>query len=56
MEIRIIGEKSEIEEACKKLSKIFPEMKKSRISPARQDSYRCYIITDTKSIEPSQHK
>ncbi|MDE5771667.1 MAG: hypothetical protein K2I06_08610 [Ruminococcus sp.] len=56
MEIRIIGEKSEIKETCKKLSEIFPKMKKSRISPARQDSYRCYIITDPKSIEPNQHK
>ncbi len=56
MEIRIIGEKSEIEGACKKLAEIFPEMKKSRISPARSGSYRCYIITDPQPIEPNQHK
>jgi len=56
LEIRIIGEKSEIKEACKKLSEIFPKMIKSRISPARSDSYRCYIITNPKPIEANQHK
>lgn len=56
MEIRIIGEKSEIKEACKKLAEIFLEMKKSRISPARSGSYRCYIITAPQPIEPNQHK
>ncbi|MDE6102203.1 MAG: hypothetical protein K2F73_04435 [Ruminococcus sp.] len=56
MEIRIIGEKSEIEKTYKKLSEIFPNAIKSCLYTARSGGYRCYIITDPETIEPSQHK
>ncbi|MDE6671702.1 MAG: hypothetical protein K2K16_05845 [Ruminococcus sp.] len=56
MEIRIIGEKNEIEKVYKKLSEIFPNITKSRLYTARSGGYRCYINTNLKPIEPNQHK
>ena len=56
MEIRIIGEKNEIEKVCEKLSEIFPDATQSRLYTARSGGYRCYVNTNRRPIEESQHK
>lgn len=43
MKIRVIGEKKEIEEMCRHLAEMFPDMKKSKLYTAREGGYRCYI-------------
>ncbi|MCM1506987.1 MAG: hypothetical protein NC177_07615 [Ruminococcus flavefaciens] len=43
MKIRVIGEKKEIEEMCRRLAEMFPDMKKSKLYTAYEGGYRCYI-------------
>lgn len=51
LKIRIIGEKTEIEKFLKRLSNISPDATKSKLYPAREGGYRCYINIDSKDIK-----
>ncbi len=45
MQIRVIGSKEEIEDFCKAVSGIFPNLTKSKLYSARENKshFRCYI-------------
>lgn len=51
MKIRIIGEKTEIENFLKRMSEIVPDVSKSKLYPAREGGYRCYIDINSKYLD-----
>lgn len=56
MKIRIIGSKSEIETFCKTLERDFPDMTKSRLYPAKEGGYRCYVDIKNQRKEVNKMK